>query len=119
MSTAIAPPHLAALANLPDDAVVGVGTVARLYSCSKRHAWRAANAGLITAPLRVGCIVRWRIGSIREKRKRRKRKKGHSSFPKDDEWPPLAPTTIVVNGLSIYPQGDSNPCLSRERATMY
>jgi predicted DNA-binding transcriptional regulator AlpA len=57
---------LAALANLPDDALIGVAQVAQLYSCSTRHAWRAADGGLIPAPLRVGRIVRWRIGSIRD-----------------------------------------------------
>jgi predicted DNA-binding transcriptional regulator AlpA len=60
------PPELAALANLPDDALVGVRAVAALYSCSQRHAWRAADRGLIPQPVRVGGIVRWRIGTIRE-----------------------------------------------------
>jgi hypothetical protein len=66
MTAVVVPPDLAALANLPDDALIGVSIVARLYSCSERHAWRAADAGLIPPPLRVGRIVRWRIGTIRE-----------------------------------------------------
>ena len=66
MATSIVPPDLAALANLPDDALIGVAAVAALYSCSTRHAWRAADGGLIPAPIRVGRIVRWRIGAIRD-----------------------------------------------------
>jgi predicted DNA-binding transcriptional regulator AlpA len=66
VKTAIAPPDLAALAGLPDDALIGVGSVALLYGCSTRHAWRAADGGLIPPPMRVGRIVRWRIGTIRE-----------------------------------------------------
>jgi hypothetical protein len=67
MSTGIVPPELAALASLPDDALIDVGAVATLYSCSTRHAWRAADAGQIPPPIRgVGRIVRWRIGTIRD-----------------------------------------------------
>jgi predicted DNA-binding transcriptional regulator AlpA len=66
MKSVIAPPDLAALAGLPDDALVGVSAVAMLYGCSTRHAWRAADGGLIPPPLRVGRIVRWRIGTVRE-----------------------------------------------------
>jgi predicted DNA-binding transcriptional regulator AlpA len=64
--TAFVPPDLAALANLPDDALINVGQVAKLYCCSIRHAWRAADQGLIPHPLRVGRIVRWRLGTIRD-----------------------------------------------------
>ena len=60
------PPDLAALTNLPDDALIGVAAVAALYACSERHVWRAAERGLIPQPARVGGIVRWRIGSVRE-----------------------------------------------------
>jgi predicted DNA-binding transcriptional regulator AlpA len=66
VTTALVPPGLAALASLPDDALIGVRVVAQLYSCSERHVWRAADAGLIPPPLRVGRIVRWRIGTIRD-----------------------------------------------------
>jgi hypothetical protein len=59
-------PELEALSNLPDDALIAVDSVAALYSCSTRHAWRAADRGLIPRPLHVGHIVRWRIGTIRE-----------------------------------------------------
>ena len=34
-------------------------------------------------------------------------------FPKDDEWPPLCRRRgLAINGLSIHPQRESNPCLS-------
>jgi predicted DNA-binding transcriptional regulator AlpA len=66
VTTAIVPPDLAALASLPDDALISVGQVATLYGCSTRHTWRAADAGLIPSPIRVGRIVRWRIGTIRD-----------------------------------------------------
>jgi hypothetical protein len=66
VTTALAPPDLAALGNLPDDALIGVDQVALLYDCSVRHAWRAADRGLIPSPLRVGRNVRWRIGTVRE-----------------------------------------------------
>jgi hypothetical protein len=66
VTTSIAPPDLAALAGLPDDALVAVDQVAALYHCSTRHAWRSADAGLIPAPVRVGRLVRWRLGTLRE-----------------------------------------------------
>jgi predicted DNA-binding transcriptional regulator AlpA len=66
MTSVIVPPDLAALANLPDDFLITVGQVALLYSCSTRHAWRAADGGLIPPPVRVGRLVRWRLGTIRE-----------------------------------------------------
>jgi predicted DNA-binding transcriptional regulator AlpA len=61
-----AAPDLAALAGWPDDALIGIDLVAALYDCSERHAWRAADRGLIPPPLRVGRNVRWRIGTVRE-----------------------------------------------------
>jgi hypothetical protein len=66
MKAQMVSPDLAALANLPDDALIGVNLVAALYSCSARHAWRAADAGLIPRPLRVGRNVRWRLGTLRD-----------------------------------------------------
>jgi len=57
---------LAALASLPEDALIDIDQVAMLYSCSVRHAWRSADRGLIPAPVRLGRNVRWRIGTLRE-----------------------------------------------------
>jgi predicted DNA-binding transcriptional regulator AlpA len=57
---------LATLAELPDDSLIDVRPMSRLYACSVRHVWRAADAGLIPAPVRVGRLVRWRVGTIRE-----------------------------------------------------
>jgi len=69
MTAAIDPPIVsdvvATLTNRPDDSLIDIGQVAALYSCSERHAWRATDAGLIPAPLRVGRLVRWRLGTIR------------------------------------------------------
>jgi predicted DNA-binding transcriptional regulator AlpA len=59
-------PELAALANLPDDALIGVASVAALYSCSQRHVWRSADGEQIPPPMHLGRIVRWRLGTIRQ-----------------------------------------------------
>jgi hypothetical protein len=66
MTVSILPPDLVVLAALPDDALIAVGSVAKLYDCSVRHVWRAADGGLIPPPLSVGRLRRWRIGTIRE-----------------------------------------------------
>jgi hypothetical protein len=66
VTTSLAPQDLAALAALPDDALVGVESVAQLYACSARHVWRAADGGLIPPPLRIGRCRRWRIGALRD-----------------------------------------------------
>jgi len=51
---------------LPDDAVVGVDPVAQVLDCSVRHIWRMADAGLMPAPLKLGRLRRWRVGTIRQ-----------------------------------------------------
>jgi hypothetical protein len=66
VSTSILPADLMALASLPDDALIAVDQVAHLYACSVRHCWRAADLGLIPAPLPVGRLRRWRLGTLRE-----------------------------------------------------
>ena len=66
MATAIVPPELAALACLPDDALIGVDLVAAFYSCSSRHVFRSADAAMIPQPIRLGRAVRWRVGTIRQ-----------------------------------------------------
>jgi hypothetical protein len=65
LSPIVVPPDLAALVNLPDDALVTVQQVAALYSCSPRHVWREAGR-LIPGPVAVGRLKRWRIGTLRE-----------------------------------------------------
>src|SRR5262245_41252021 len=60
------PADLAALAGTPDDATVGVGAVAVVLSCSERHLWRRVDAGRAPAPLRIGRLRRWRIGTLRD-----------------------------------------------------
>lgn len=53
------------IANLPDDALIDVRAVSTLYGCSARHTWRMAELRRIPAPVRVGRLVRWRIGDVR------------------------------------------------------
>ena len=64
--SSIVPKDLAALTNLPDDALINVHQAAAIYACSPRHFWRAADAGLVPPPCRVGRLVRWRLGALRE-----------------------------------------------------
>jgi hypothetical protein len=64
--TASPPPRLATLADLPDDALVGIDVATALYACSVRHFRRATDRGLVPPPVRIGTLVRWRIGTLRE-----------------------------------------------------
>jgi predicted DNA-binding transcriptional regulator AlpA len=57
---------LAALADLPDDAMIAVEAVSQLCAWSTRHTWRMVDAGGMPAPRRVGRLCRWRIGDIKE-----------------------------------------------------
>jgi predicted DNA-binding transcriptional regulator AlpA len=68
MSTASLAPaaDLSALAALPDDAAVDVRPVAQMLACSIRHVWRMADAGAMPAPLSLGRLRRWRVGTLRE-----------------------------------------------------
>src|SRR5262245_29060833 len=45
-------------------ALIDVGTVAALLTCSKRHVIRLADAGRMPLPLRLGALVRWRRQEI-------------------------------------------------------
>jgi hypothetical protein len=64
-SAGLVPADLAVLASLPDDALIHATQAAALYGCSVRHLWRAAGR-LIPAPLAVGRLKRWRLGTLRE-----------------------------------------------------
>jgi excisionase family DNA binding protein len=59
-------PDEGVLAAQPDDAAVDVGSVAKLLSCSPRHVWRLVDRGAMPAPLRIGRLCRWRLGTLRE-----------------------------------------------------
>jgi predicted DNA-binding transcriptional regulator AlpA len=57
---------MADLAALPDDSAIDVGAVATMTSCSSRHVWRMSDQGLMPAPLQLGRLRRWRVGTLRE-----------------------------------------------------
>jgi hypothetical protein len=57
---------LNALNALPDDAAVAVDAVALTLACSARHVWRMSDAGLMPAPLALGKLRRWRVGTLRD-----------------------------------------------------
>src|SRR4051794_24479932 len=59
------PANLATLASLPGDATIPVNLVSQLLSCSGRHVWRLVDAGLMPAPLQIGRLRRWRVGTLR------------------------------------------------------
>ena len=40
-------------------ALLDVGDVATLLSCSQRHVYRLADAGRMPAPIHLGALVRW------------------------------------------------------------
>jgi excisionase family DNA binding protein len=54
VTTSIVPPDLAAAA------LLDVRAVAALLDFSPRHVYRLADAGRMPAPVRIGCLVRWR-----------------------------------------------------------
>jgi predicted DNA-binding transcriptional regulator AlpA len=68
MTNALEPtvPDLAALAALPEDATVDMRVFARMLFCSPRHVWRLVDDGLAPAPLRIGRLCRWRVGTLRD-----------------------------------------------------
>jgi predicted DNA-binding transcriptional regulator AlpA len=65
-ATKLAPPDLVAVAALPEDATVDVQVFARMLSCSPRHVWRLVDDELAPAPLRIGRLCRWRVGTLRD-----------------------------------------------------
>jgi len=57
------PPDLDAL---PADAHIDAEAVAAVLSCCVRHVHRMAAARELPAPLRIGQLVRWRVGTLRD-----------------------------------------------------
>jgi hypothetical protein len=57
------PPDLDAL---PADAHVDAEAVAAVLSCCVRHVHRMAAAKQLPAPLRIGQLARWRVGTLRD-----------------------------------------------------
>jgi predicted DNA-binding transcriptional regulator AlpA len=54
------------LETLPDDALVGVRTVAAMLDCSPNTVWRSSKAGNIPAPIHIATrTVRWNLGELR------------------------------------------------------
>lgn len=66
-------PHLPDAArifdDLPDDAMVGVGTVAAIHDVGPATIWRWAKAGTIPSPEKIGPnTTRWSVGKLRRHR---------------------------------------------------
>ena len=45
-------------------ALIGVGEVAELLGCSKRHVFRLRDAGGMPRPVSLGALVRWRRAEL-------------------------------------------------------
>lgn len=53
------------LSNLPDNAIIRLPDVLRLYPISKSHWWQGVKDGKFPAPVKLGVRARgWRIGEI-------------------------------------------------------
>jgi predicted DNA-binding transcriptional regulator AlpA len=50
---------------LPADALLDADAVAAVLACCNRHVHRMSAAGQLPAPLRIGQLVRWRVGTLR------------------------------------------------------
>lgn len=48
----------------PPAALLDVRAVATRLSCSTRHVYRLADAGLMPAPRRLGALVRWSVEDL-------------------------------------------------------
>jgi len=46
--------------------LIGVGKVAELLDCSQRTVYRLADCGRLPRPRKVGRLVRWSVGEIRD-----------------------------------------------------
>lgn len=46
--------------------LLDVQSVADLLGCSTRHIYRLSDAGRMPAPVKLGSLVRWSAGAIRE-----------------------------------------------------
>jgi predicted DNA-binding transcriptional regulator AlpA len=53
------------LDSLPADALLDAEQVALVLSCCTRHVYRMSVAGQLPAPLRIGQLFRWRVGTLR------------------------------------------------------
>lgn len=47
-------------------ALLDVGAVASLLSCSTRHVYRLVDAGLMPPPVKLGALVRWRRHTVEQ-----------------------------------------------------
>ena len=47
-------------------ALLDVGAVADLLSCSTRHVYRLSDAGRMPRPVKLGALVRWRRDEVEE-----------------------------------------------------
>ena len=53
------------LSNLPDDAIIRLPDVLRLYPVSKSHWWQGVKESKYPAPIHLGVRARgWRLGDI-------------------------------------------------------
>jgi len=59
MSTATSPA-------VPAAQLLDVQAVAEMLGCSTRHVYRLSDAGKMPAPVKLGSLVRWSAGAIRE-----------------------------------------------------
>ena len=59
------PPVLAAIAQMPDEALVNQPVVEGLAGCSAATVWRRVKAGLLPQPVRISHTTRWRLGQVR------------------------------------------------------
>ena len=46
------------------DQLLSATAVANALGCSKASVWRYSAAGTIPAPIKVGCLTRWRASDI-------------------------------------------------------
>ena len=57
---------VAAFADLPDEALINVNTVAVVRSGGVSTVWREAKDGRFPKPIRIGHSTRWRVGDVRQ-----------------------------------------------------
>jgi predicted DNA-binding transcriptional regulator AlpA len=56
---------LARFDTLPDSAVVSISVVCDLFDFSRATAWRRVADRTLPQPVRLGSLVRWRVGELR------------------------------------------------------
>ena len=57
---------VAAFADLPDDALINVNTVAVVRSGGVSTVWRETKQGAFPKPIKIGHSTRWRVGDVRQ-----------------------------------------------------